>query len=146
MNNKDQLAELNLKIAELDEKLAALPATATYTEYGALYNERNNLVRKKLKLVNSASKTETKRKSQYKNKKRLSENLNSFSDIDISDQPDTEFLKFVLVQYGVATESEIQLVCDILPEEASTLEAILFARTGYTNFTEFLEQNDNLHN
>ena len=57
---------------------------------------------------------------------------------------DVEAMWDFLLDYGIATDEEIQLVTDINGYKESTLEDILYVRTGYHNFDqckeEFLEE------
>lgn len=50
-----------------------------------------------------------------------------------------EFFDF-LVEYGIATEDEIQLVTDINGYNEETLNDILYARTGNRSVEQFLEE------
>jgi hypothetical protein len=42
-----------------------------------------------------------------------------------------------LIDYNIATEEEIQLVCDIDGKSVRTLNDILFARTGYRSIDQW---------
>ena len=44
-----------------------------------------------------------------------------------------------LVDYGIATEEEIQLVTNINGRNEETFDNILFVRTGYRNWKQFTE-------
>ena len=44
-----------------------------------------------------------------------------------------------LIEYGIATEEEIQLVIDINGLKEETFNDILFVRTGYRNWEQFTE-------
>ena len=52
-----------------------------------------------------------------------------------------EFFDF-LVEYGIASEDEIRLVTDINGYNEETLLKILYARTGYRNIEQFLEETE----
>ena len=44
-----------------------------------------------------------------------------------------------LVEYGIATEEELQLVTDINGYSIDTLNSVLYARTTYHNWEQFTE-------
>ena len=44
-----------------------------------------------------------------------------------------------LVEYGIATEEELQLVTDINGYSIDTLNSVLYARTAYRNWKQFAE-------
>ncbi len=44
-----------------------------------------------------------------------------------------------LVDYGIATEKEIGLVCSINGTNLESLESILYSRTGYRNLEQIKE-------
>ena len=46
----------------------------------------------------------------------------------------------VLMEYGVATEDEISLVTSIIGYNLTSLESILYSRTGYRSFEQYLEE------
>ena len=43
-----------------------------------------------------------------------------------------------IVNYGIATDEEVRLVVDLLGYSIETLNNILFARTGYRNWEQYL--------
>lgn len=45
-----------------------------------------------------------------------------------------------LVEYGVATEEEIQLVVDINGQSEKTMNDIIFARTGFNNIEQLQDE------
>jgi len=45
----------------------------------------------------------------------------------------------LLIDYGIATEKEIELCCNIMGFNIETLNSILFARTGYRSLWQYLE-------
>jgi len=45
----------------------------------------------------------------------------------------------LLIDYGIATEEEINLCCNIMGFNMETLNSILFARTGYRSLWQYLE-------
>ena len=51
-----------------------------------------------------------------------------------------EEMFYYLVDTGVATEDEIQLVCNINGWTEETMEEILYARTGYRSFKQVKEE------
>ena len=44
-----------------------------------------------------------------------------------------------MVEYGIATEEELQLVTDINGYSIDTLNSVLYARTAYHNWEQFTE-------
>ena len=44
-----------------------------------------------------------------------------------------------LVDYSVATEDEIRLVCSINGHNVESLESILYAKVGYRDFYQWLD-------
>ena len=44
-----------------------------------------------------------------------------------------------LVDYGIATEKEIGLVCSINGTNLDSLESILYSRTGYRSLEQYTE-------
>lgn len=53
---------------------------------------------------------------------------------------DREEMWDFLLDYGIATDDEIQLVTSINGYNESSLEAILYTRTGYSNFDQYKEE------
>lgn len=53
---------------------------------------------------------------------------------------DREAMWDFLLDYGIATDDEIQLVTTINGYNESTLEDILYARTGYSDFDQYKEE------
>ena len=51
---------------------------------------------------------------------------------------DTEAAYEALIEAGVATEEELALVTNINGETIETLEAVLYARTGYRDLVDYL--------
>lgn len=43
-----------------------------------------------------------------------------------------------IVDYGIATEEELQLVIDLIGYSEKSLNDVLFARTGYRNWEQYL--------
>lgn len=52
----------------------------------------------------------------------------------------TKDMRLTLELYGVATDNEIDLVTDINGYNEETMEDILYVRTGYRTFEQFLEE------
>ena len=52
---------------------------------------------------------------------------------------DTEELYDYLVDYGIATEEEIGLVCSINGTNLYSLESILYSRSGYRSLEQIKE-------
>tara|TARA_X000001382_G_scaffold122066_1_gene104758 strand:+ start:130 stop:324 length:195 start_codon:yes stop_codon:yes gene_type:complete len=48
----------------------------------------------------------------------------------------------ILVEYSVATEDEIRLVCCINGRSEETLEDILYVKAGYRDFNLFIENDE----
>lgn len=46
----------------------------------------------------------------------------------------------ILVEYGIATEEEVELVTNINGYNRETMEDILYARTGYRTFDQYLDE------
>lgn len=44
-----------------------------------------------------------------------------------------------MIEWGIATENELQLVTDILGYNLDTLNDIIFARTGYRDLEQYEE-------
>ena len=51
---------------------------------------------------------------------------------------DTETAYEALIEAGVATEGELELVTNINGVTIETLEAVLYARTGYRDLVDYL--------
>lgn len=51
-----------------------------------------------------------------------------------------DFLEQMLIEFGIATEDEIDLVCNINGYSLETMEDILFARTGLRNIEQFCDE------
>ena len=62
-------------------------------------------------------------------------------DFDLSD-PEFEKISDIIVDYGVATEDEIQLVCKINGWTIDSLNDIIYARTGYKDIDSYLDEFD----
>ena len=62
-------------------------------------------------------------------------------DFDLSD-PEFEKISDIIVDYGVATEDEIQLVCKINGWTIDSLNDIIYARTGYHDIDSYLDEFD----
>ena len=45
-----------------------------------------------------------------------------------------------LVEKEIATENELQLVTDVAGYSIETLEAVIYARTGYNNLEQLVEE------
>ena len=45
-----------------------------------------------------------------------------------------------LIEYGIANEEELQLVTDIAGYSVTTLEAVIYARTGYNDLEQLMEE------
>ena len=52
---------------------------------------------------------------------------------------DTETAFEALIEAGVATEDELELVTRINGYSLDTLEAVLYARTGYRDLVDYLD-------
>ena len=48
----------------------------------------------------------------------------------------------ILVEYSIATEDEIRLVCCINGHSKETLEDILYVKAGYRDFNLFIENDE----
>ena len=55
---------------------------------------------------------------------------------------DWETMYDLLLEYGIATEEEIELVCAINGTSTETMESILFAREGIRDFSDLLNFED----
>ena len=51
---------------------------------------------------------------------------------------DTEAVYEALIEAGIATEGELSLVTNINGYSLETLEAVLYARTGYRDLVDYL--------
>lgn len=45
----------------------------------------------------------------------------------------------LIVEYGIATPGELDLVTDISGYDMETLNAVIFSRTGYHDIEQFIE-------
>ena len=61
---------------------------------------------------------------------------------DISISSDLEKISDIIVDYGVATEDEIRLVCQINGWTIDSLNDIIYARTGYHDVDSYLDEFD----
>ncbi len=52
-------------------------------------------------------------------------------------EAEQDFYDF-LVEYGIATEDELDLVCNIAGYSVQTLSDILYVRTGYDTMEQYL--------
>ena len=48
-----------------------------------------------------------------------------------------------LIDYGIATEKEISLVCSINGTNEDSLNSILYSRTGYRDIEQIKEEEEN---
>ena len=55
---------------------------------------------------------------------------------------DTEELYDYLVEFDIATEKEIGLVCSINGTNLESLESILYVRTGYRSLEQLVEMEE----
>ena len=66
--------------------------------------------------------------------------------ITCADEPaidsEVERISDILVDYGVATDDEIDLVCKINGWTVESLNDIIYARTGYHNVDQYLDEFD----
>lgn len=51
-----------------------------------------------------------------------------------------DFLEEMLVSFGIATQEEVDLVCNINGYSLDTMEDILFARTGLRSIEQFCDE------
>lgn len=49
-----------------------------------------------------------------------------------------------LIEYGIAAEDELNLVTDVAGYSEETLCSVVYARTGYQTFSQWLEDNEHL--
>ena len=49
----------------------------------------------------------------------------------------------VLIEDGIATADELNLVTDLMGYREDVLESVLYARTGYRDFPQFTEDYEN---
>ena len=48
-----------------------------------------------------------------------------------------------LIEYEIATEDELRLVTDVSGYSDRTLEAVIYARTGYNDLEQLMEEIEN---
>lgn len=48
-----------------------------------------------------------------------------------------------LIEYEIATEDELRLVTDVAGYSDRTLEAVIYARTGYNDIEQLMEEIEN---
>lgn len=66
---------------------------------------------------------------------------NSIEVTEDEDEPMTvDEMQDYLIDYGIATQAEINLVCNINGYNEETMRNILCARTGYRSFEQFKEE------
>lgn len=46
----------------------------------------------------------------------------------------------VMIEYGIATEEELQLITSINGYNEEALNSVLYVRTGYRNIEQFIEE------
>ena len=61
---------------------------------------------------------------------------------DIRISSDLEKISDIIVDYGIATEDEIRLVCQIDGWSIESLNSIIHARTGYRDIDSYLDEFD----
>lgn len=61
--------------------------------------------------------------------------------MNTSDFEQTDLFYWMLVDYGIAEEKEIDLVSSICGYNEEIMLNILYSRTGYRTFTQFEEEN-----
>ena len=63
---------------------------------------------------------------------------------DVIDFVTPEFKKIynIILDYGIATEDEIRLVCQIQGNNVESLNSIIFARTGCRDIDSYLDEFD----
>lgn len=48
-----------------------------------------------------------------------------------------------LIDSGIATESELELVTDVAGYSEKTMEAVIYAKTGYNDLEQLMEEKGN---
>ena len=61
---------------------------------------------------------------------------------DIRISSNLEKIMDIIIDYGVATEDEVRLVCQIDGWNIESLNSIIFARTGYRDIDSYLDEFD----
>ena len=59
---------------------------------------------------------------------------------DIRIGSDLEKISDIIIDYGVATEDEVRLVCQIDGWTVESLNNIIYARTGYNDIDSYLDE------
>ena len=55
-------------------------------------------------------------------------------------QENFEICYNILIDNGVAKMNEVDLVCDIMGNSIDTLQDILYVRTGYRTFEQYMDE------
>ncbi len=125
-----RIKELDALIEEIDVEIRKASAEDNVSKYVDLYKKRNDYVREKLKL---------RRALETSLKESIDRGIIEDAITEDAEYDDIELYKTLLIQAGIATREEIQLVCDILVGcSIEALEAILHVRTGYATFDEYI--------
>lgn len=61
---------------------------------------------------------------------------------DIRVSSDLNKVADIIIDYGIATEDEVQLVCKINGWNIESLNSIILARTGYRDIDSYLDEFD----
>lgn len=124
-----RIKELDALIEEIDVEIRKASAEDNVSKYVDLYKKRNDYVREKLKL---------RREAEANLKENINRDIIEDAITEDTEYDDIALYKTLLTQAGLATLEEIQLVCDILGCGIEALEAILYVRTGYATFDEYV--------
>ena len=139
---EERLNDITDNIKKLEQEIADAIERNDFKTYASKVALKNDLVREKMQLKNKLAALkqlkidrgikEATEEGESMNKKIINENRYYSADKAYD----------ILVEYGIATEDEINLVCSINGYNIETMEDILYVRTGYRNFDQLLGEDE----
>ena len=139
---EERLNDITDNIKKLEQEIANAVEQNDFKTYASKVALKNDLVREKMQLKNKLAALkqlkidrgikEATEEGESMNKKIINENRYYSADKAYD----------ILVEYGIATEDEINLVCSINGYNIETMEDILYVRTGYRNFDQLLGEDE----
>ena len=136
---EERLNDITDNIKKLEQEIADAIERNDFKTYANKVAFKNDLVREKMQLKNKLAALKQLKidrgikeatEGESMNKKVINENYYN----------DVEEAYDILIEYGIATEDEINLVCSIIGYNMETMEDILYARTGYRSFDQLLDE------
>jgi hypothetical protein len=139
---EERLNDITDNIKKLEQEIANAIERNDFKTYASKVALKNDLVREKMQLKNKLTALkqlkigrgikEATEEGESMNKKIINENRYYSADEAYD----------ILVEYEIATEDEINLVCNIIGYNIETMEDILYVRTGYRSFDQLLGEDE----